>query len=381
MIAKMLISGGHIGLILFMFVLGLQFNLGDWSLAKEKGLSLAFLGGAFSFILSALGSYYCWPHADIRQHLLVGAVFATTSAETAVSLYSRYGKLGTQEASTLLNSAMITDLQGVLLLGGVVGLMLNNTVSIESWDAVEWNLLLYSIVMTVTLVLGASFIGVKLSPQITRILQPIQSPSIVFLVGLLLIAVLSWLSDSIGLTALIGAYASGVILRGVRLNSTLHRLGHFEDLFEPFAAVIIPLFFVVLGIQTHLEIFSHTASWIALVVMFTVALVGMQLPGALWSGTTMGRFVIGASLISRGELALIILFVGSSYSFSNNVLLSSEVMAPLVIAVVLTSVWSAYILHRILPRLLEPAQGMHRYERGSSTSSHPIVTGAPEKEQ
>jgi len=73
--------------------------------------------------------------------------------------------------------------------------------------------------------------------------------------ALLFAFVLSYLANAAGLAAIVGAFAAGLILEEVHFHGFREEIT-IEKLLKPIATFLVPIFFVLMGIQVRLETFA-----------------------------------------------------------------------------------------------------------------------------
>ena len=68
----------------------------------------------------------------------------------------------------------------------------------------------------------------------------------------------SWLASQMGLAPIVGAFAAGLILEKVQYRELAERHGRheLEELIRPLADLLVPIFFVMMGVQVDLRSFA-----------------------------------------------------------------------------------------------------------------------------
>ncbi|EAC9468615.1 cation:proton antiporter, partial [Listeria monocytogenes] len=138
------------------------------------------------------------------------------------------------------------------------------------------------------------------------------------------------------LSSVIGAFFAGIAVSQTKVREevehSVEALGY---------AVFIPVFFVSVGLEVD---FSRLNEQLFFILAFTVVAILTKLVGG-YVGAKIAKFsnnsawMVGAGMISRGEMALIILQIGQQ-----NQLISSALYSPLVIVVLLSTLISPLIL-------------------------------------
>ena len=151
---------------------------------------------------------------------------------------------------------------------------------------------------------------------------------------------LAWLAGRAGLAPIIGAFAAGLILEEVHYTDLLERETHarsLEELLEPIAGFLVPLFFVLVGLRVDLRVFARLDVMAFAGVLTLAAVAGKQMCslGVLERGAD--RFAVGLGMIPRGEVGLIFAGIGSGLMLSGQPVVDPGVFSAVVVMVVLTT--------------------------------------------
>jgi Kef-type K+ transport system membrane component KefB len=153
-----------------------------------------------------------------------------------------------------------------------------------------------------------------------------------------------------GLATIVGAYAAGLILEPAHVRLLEEREQHsLEELVHPLVATLAPLFFVLTGARVDpMALFTPST------LLFAALLAVLGLAGKYASGYVAGgglrAAVIGWGMVPRGEVGLIFVAVGASLQVGGRPLLSPEVQAGIVGAILLTTILGPIGLSWVLGR-------------------------------
>jgi Kef-type K+ transport system membrane component KefB len=151
-------------------------------------------------------------------------------------------------------------------------------------------------------------------------------------ISFLFVMALAWLANLVGLATIVGAFAAGVILHDAYFQDwgdvKEHRYS-IRDLITPLEVILVPIFFVLMGVQVKLESFldSHVLSMaLGLIV---AAMAGKVISG--WgAGRDMRRLAVGIGMMPRGEVGLIFASIGKSLDVISDALFSALVLMVIV---------------------------------------------------
>jgi len=159
----------------------------------------------------------------------------------------------------------------------------------------------------------------------------------------------AWFTEAIGIHALFGAFLAGVVMPSHRFRSLL------KEKLEAFTSVsLLPLFFVFTGLRTRLNLLDEWWSWLVCFGVIAVAAAG-KLGGSMltakWSGMTWrDSFLLGALMNTRGLVELIVLNIGYDLG-----ILSHRIFAIMVLMALVTTAMTGPLLSAAEYRKLRSA--------------------------
>jgi Kef-type K+ transport system membrane component KefB len=153
---------------------------------------------------------------------------------------------------------------------------------------------------------------------------------------------LSWFADLVGLATIIGAFAAGLIMNddyfsGWKADPKYGR-ETIRSLMDPLEAILVPIFFVLIGLQVKLESFLSLDVWLFASGLTVAAIIGKVVCG-LAAGRGLNRLAIGVGMLPRGEVGLIFASIGKGLG-----VIDSQLFSAIVLMVVITTVISPSLL-------------------------------------
>jgi Kef-type K+ transport system membrane component KefB len=345
-------SIAQIGVLLLLFEVGLESTVAEMRKVGVSSLLVAVVGVVAPFALgygvSALlikevpaPVLAMSPAFSINNiHLFIGATLCATSVGITARVFQDLGKMHLREAKIILGAAVIDDVLGLLVLAVVA----NIVVAAETGTSVDLLSLLTIGGIAIGFLIGALLVGQWVVPRMLHALAKLRAGGLMLTSSLILCFGLSYLANLSGLASIVGAFAAGLILEEVhfkefREKRTLH------ELIVPVAALFVPVFFVVMGIQVRLETFLRV-DILGLVAGLTVAaFIGKQVCGLAIVEKGLDRLSIGLGMVPRGEVGLIFASIGKSLKIVDDALFSA-----IVIMVILTTLVTPVLLRFSLQR-------------------------------
>lgn len=336
----------RVGVIILLFEVGLGSNLKEMRQVGIPSLLVAIAGVIAPFILGYMVSRWFLAAAGSNTHLFVGATLCATSVGITARVFRDLGKLGIPEARIVLGAAVIDDVLGLIILAVVSGIITSGSIGLLSISWVTLKALLFLV-----LAIG---IGMYSAPTIGKYTAMMQVKGMKTIVALIFAFVLSYLADSVGLATIVGAFAAGLILEESHFEDFRGDL-EVEELIKPISHFLVPIFFVLMGIQVRLETFADVSVLGIATGLTLAAIVGKQVCGFTVK-KVYNRLLIGLAMIPRGEVGLIFASVGK------------------VLGVISEAVFSAIVIMVIVTTLVAPlALKFSLREKVAAGPPHPVL--------
>lgn len=312
----------EIGVLLLMFNAGLEIHLDDLRRVGRVAVYSGSLGVVVPVILSILIARISG--YGVEAALFMGMAMAATSVSISAQAMLELGVLRTKEGLAMLGAAVIDDVLAIVLLSVLVAL------SVDSGGLVE---IVGVLVRLVAFIAVATILGWLLLPRAANRIHglSISGGTLAFAIGMAMI--FGWAAETLGgMAAITGAFIAGVCLSRTResarhaITNGLHSLNY---------ALLVPIFFVSIGLQTDLRQLSlHNLPFaLALLAVAILSKVIGSGGGARLGGfSTQGALRVGIGMVSRGEVGLIIGSVGLQYG-----LLPAEAFPEIVLVILATT--------------------------------------------
>lgn len=305
----------QIGVILLMFLAGLETDLEEF---KQSGRSSTYVG--FLGIILPLGLGYLAGvllGMPVLEALFLGLLLSATSVSISVQSLKELGKLKSKEGATVLGAAVIDDVVVIILLAFVM--------SLAGGDVHLGMLILKKV-----LFFGAAILlGWKVIPWFMRKFTVLRVSETVVTAALISCFLLSYLAEYTGVAAIIGAY-----IAGISISRTFYKTIVTEKVETMAYALFVPVFFTTIGLKVN---FSGLWSEIPLIIGLSLLAIATKLIGAALGAKASGfgwrsALGIGSAMVSRGEVALIIAAIGQEAQ-----LIPDGLFAIIVIVVLVTT--------------------------------------------
>ena len=174
-----------------------------------------------------------------------------------------------------------------------------------------------------------------------------------------------------GLPPIVGAFAAGVVLDPVHYRPLLERgERRIDELLFPINTLIVPVFFVLMGLRVDLKSFTSSGGIAFAMVITAAAVIGKQVCGLGVLERGVDRIAVGVGMIPRGEVGLIFAGIGATLLLNGRPVFSQSTLSALIFMVMLTTL--------VTPPLLKLVFGRKGRPGGMAEPEAPAESGVAE---
>jgi Kef-type K+ transport system membrane component KefB len=319
----------QIGLILFMFVIGMELDL---KVLKNKANDAVVISHASIIIPFALGiglSYFIYnkfapPGVEFLSFsLFMGIAMSITAFPVLARIVQERGIHKTRLGAIVITCAAADDITAWCLLAAVIAIVKAGTFASSLYV-----ILLASVYVLMMLFLVKPFLKKVGDLYATR--ENLSKP--VVAIFLLTLIISSYLSEIIGIHALFGAFLTGAIMPDISRIRTII----IEKVEDVSLILLLPLFFVFTGLRTQIGLINDPY-----LLKITGFIILVAVAGKFFGSALAAKFVgqnwrdsltIGALMNTRGLMELVVLNIGYDLG-----VLSAEVFTMMVIMALVTT--------------------------------------------
>jgi len=327
------------GIIFLLFMVGLRTSINEMRQVGPDSLRVAVIGVLLPFALGFASSILLIPDISLHTSLFLGAALGATSIGISVMVLQELKMENTKVARIILGAAVLDDIFGLVLLSIVSGIVVTGGIAASQ--------VLVVIAMTAIFLTGAVYLGpwlLKFTIHLVRHLDLLEAK---MFISFLFVMVLAWMANLAGLATIVGAFTAGLIMHDAYFRHWGHEREHsvcIKDLIMPLEVILVPIFFVLMGIQVKLETFLDWQVLFLTAGLLVSAIVGKLVAG-LGASRDNNRWAIGIGMLPRGEVGLIFAAIGKSLNVIDDALFSA-----IVLMVILTTLLAPPFLKRSLQR-------------------------------
>jgi len=314
----------ELGVMLLMFLAGLELHLTDMIKSGKAAALAGTLGVVAPLILGAAMHFY-FP-IPLEEAVFLGLILSATSVSISAQTLMELQALRSRVGITLLGAAVFDDILVVL------GLSVFSAIALSDGSTF---LGVASVILMMLLYLGiGSAVGFLLIPK--AIQKIVTEPISQGLISLTLICILiyGWSAEVLGnMAAITGSFLVGLIFAQSPQKKRIE-----EGISSIAYGFLVPIFFINIGLQANLGELIGPGFWMFL-VMSILAIVSKIIgsgTGAVIGGFTRREALrLGIGMISRGEVGLIVASVGIAHGIISQMIFSA-VIGVVIVTTILT---------------------------------------------
>ena len=252
-----------IGLAFLLFLAGLEI---DVERLRGRVLELTAIGFALSFVIAILIGIGLHAGGFVKSPLFIAIVLVATSLGVIVPVLKDSGNVSSSFGQLLIAAGSIADFGAIILLSLFF--------SGKGFTSTAGTLILLGIFGLVVAMVGLAIAGFEHSMSLSRVLQRLQDTTAQIRVraAFLLLIAFTALADSVGLETILGAFAAGALLSLIDRDEAMTHPQFRLKLEAVGFGVFIPIFFVTSGVRFDLNALFASASTVARVPLFLVAI-------------------------------------------------------------------------------------------------------------
>ena len=337
--------------VILLFLSGLETNLKMFLRYSFVGLMVGLGGVVVSFLFGDLCAIYLLP--EFFEHfaflkelplaeamtqeapLYMGIMSTATSVGITARILSEKKKMDSEEGVTIMAGAVIDDVLGLIVLAIGNGIIAaHRTMAAQpGTGGMDWWAIGIVALKAFGVWLGATAIGLLVARWIAKFLKmAFKSPVVIATMAFGLALCLAGFFEFMGLAMIIGAYVMGLALSRTDLKHPI------QEMLTPVYTFLVPIFFCSMGMMVDISalcskpVLIFGGIYTALAVFAKV--VGCLVPSMCCGFNFLGGLRIGAGMVPRGEVSLVIAGLGLSSGYLTQEIFGIGILMTLVTTVV-----------------------------------------------
>ncbi len=318
-----------LGAILLLFVIGFEFKIKD-----VYNLRFAVIA-TFGVIIPWIAGYFFAQYIGYNfiTSFFIGTTLTATSIAITANVLRELGKLHTEPARAIIGAAVIDDVLGLIVLSFATQLQHG---ALQSLD----------ILKIIALVAAFFIIGILIGrPAVRWLMEHFEQTTIarkhvetILILAFVIAFLFSAAAESIGLSAIVGAFLAGITMEGVKAREN----ADFRKGADHVQMIFAPVFFISLGVLIDFHQLTTDIIWFILAltaIAILTKLVGCYLGARIGHMSHKDSLIVGIGMAPRGEVAMIVAVIGLEAS-----VITQEIYTAVIMMSLLTTLFVPAIL-------------------------------------
>ena len=252
-----------VGLAFLLFLSGLEIDL---QRLRGQTLKLTALGFVVSFVIAIVVGLGLHAGGFVKSPLFVAIVLVATSLGVIVPVLKDSGNISTSFGQLVIAAASIADFGAIILLS----LFFSGNGS----SSTAGTLILLGLFGAVVVLVGLAIAGFERSMKLSGVLTRLQDTTAQIRVRAAFVLLIGFtaLADQVGLETILGAFAAGALVSLIDRDEAMTHPQFRLKLEAAGFGIFIPIFFVASGLRFDLNALFASASTVARVPLFLLAI-------------------------------------------------------------------------------------------------------------
>ncbi|GAA0142807.1 transporter [Lithospermum erythrorhizon] len=323
----------NIGLLYFLFLVGVEMDLAVLKRTGKKAIFLAIAGMILPFLIGVSFSFMLHNRSQIMKQgtfiLFLGVALSVTAFPVLARILAELKLLNTEMGQVAMSSALVNDMCAWILLAFAIAIAENEQFTLAS---------VWVLVSSVAFVVLCVFV---VRPLISWMIKqtPEGEPISEFYICLILTGVMvsGFITDAIGTHSVFGAFVFGLVIPNGQLGLTL--LERLEDFIT---GLLLPLFFAISGLKTDVLAIQGLGTWsvLALIIILACAgkVAGTLLVALYYKMSFNEGLTLGLLMNTKGLVEMIVLNVGKDQKVLDDKSFAIMVIVEVVMTAIITPI-------------------------------------------
>ncbi len=335
-------SLSQLGLILYMFIVGMEIDFGKLRAKVAEAFLISHSGIVFPFFLGMGLSFFLYKDfcpqgvSFLPFALFMGVAMSITAFPVLARIVKEKGLGGTKAGVVSISSAAIEDVTAWSLLALIIAIAKSTSI-------------VTSVLSLLLVILFIAFMLLVVRPLLKKYQHLLFNTNrsdifgITFIISVLFLSAIT--TDVLGVHAVFGAFITGLIMPVEIKHSSPVKI-KLEDFTS---VVLLPIFFALTGLKTQLGLINSMYLWgifgLVLLVAITGKLGGVVIASRFSKIGWRDSLVLGVLMNTRGLMELIALNIGYDLG-----VISGPIFTLLVLMAIITTFMTGPLLNLILTK-------------------------------
>jgi len=326
----------EIGLVFFILLTGMSVRLHGMKRVRRQAALVSIISFFTPFTLGFIfATMMGYPKAT---SLILGMCLSITAEAVGADILMEFDMLRSKIGDIIVEAGMIDDVLGLISLTAVISYV--NTGNLNDLLRLPLEFMIFISIIY--------FIGFKIYPSLARYIWREKSEIGVFTLSIIFAMIVVILSQFMKLSAIIGAFLAGIVIQ-LSIKNRREEKEIVEGLRIVTFGLVIPFFFINIGLNFELSYFIHNLPFILMLTV--IASIG-KFAGPIITSldpklTLKEALLVGWGMNSHGAVELVIADIALTTG-----LIGKDIFSAIVSMALLTTILSPIMFKRTLEHVV-----------------------------
>ena len=293
----------NIGIILLFFFVGLEINLKKFRKNFKESSLIAIFNTLIPLAAGFLAGRFLF-HFNSTTSLILGISVSVSSQAISLDILEEAKILKSRIANIIIASGTVDDVFELLLISFILLLFHSVSLGQATFQKLIFDILVFVVIIILSRIL--------LIPFALKAFERDNSKSTLFMGALIIVLLMSYLSELFGIGSLIGALIAGILVRQTLLTGEDRKPWRKNEISHSIHIIsfgfLIPLFFVNVGLNTSINTLPSSLPLIFVLILIDIlgTLIGTVIGVLLSKGNLTEGLIVGWGVIPKGDTELVI---------------------------------------------------------------------------
>lgn len=293
----------NIGVILLFFFVGLEISLKQFKKNFKETSLIAFFNTLIPLVAGFLAGKFLFNFNNIVS-LILGVSVSVSSQSISLDILEEKKLLKSRIGNLILSAGTVDDVFELLLISSLLIVFHSSLIGQLGFQKLIIDIIIFSLMVTLFKLL--------LVPLALKIFQKDKSQATLFMGALILVLLMAYLSELLGVGSLIGALIAGMLVRQTLLAGAERKPWRKNEISHSIHILsfgfLIPIFFVNVGLNININSLPSNLFLLLIFILIDIlgTLAGTVIGVLLGKGTFSEGLIVGWGVIPKGDTELVI---------------------------------------------------------------------------
>jgi len=345
----------NIGVILLFFFVGLEISFKQFKKNFKETSLIAFFNTSIPLIAGFLVGKFLFDLNNIVS-LILGISVSVSSQSISLDILEEKKLLKSRIGNLILSTGTVDDVFELLLISSILIVFHSSLAGQLSFQKLIIDIIVFSLMVTLFKLL--------LVPLALKLFQKDKSQTTLFMGALILVLLIAYLSELLGIGSLIGALIAGMLVRQTLLTGDDRKPWRKNEISHSIHIIsfgfLIPIFFVNVGLNINIGTLPSNLFLLLILILIDIigTLAGTVIGVLISKGTLSEGLIVGWGVIPKGDTELVIATLAL-----NTGLISSDIFTVIILVALFSTFLAPIAFNQLIKKHSKIAKGIQNQRK------------------